>query len=109
MALLALPVFLLCLPAVCWGLVLVVRGLAKRTSERVRRGLAWVFVAVGVGGYAAGIVFVGIAQDEASHGTDSSPAPACWQADLGPVTDHRAGYFPLRFDCILADGTTRSP
>jgi hypothetical protein len=47
-------------------------------------------------------------QSESSHGTSSSPAPACQREFHETVRGHRAGYFPLRFDCVLDDGTTSS-
>ena len=97
---------LLALP---WGLALTVLGVVQRRRARAVRGLAWVCGALGVGGYVLGAMLVLVSQGEADHGTDSSPAPACRQANFGmTVTTHEAGYFPLRFDCRLADGSTRS-
>jgi hypothetical protein len=91
------------------GLLLMVQGLVQRRREPARRGLAWACGTLGVCGYVLGAAAVLLAQSEADHGTDSSPAPACRQAGLGTVTErHRAGYLPLRFDCVLDDGTTRS-
>lgn len=106
----AFLLFLLCWAVVAafWGLALTVLGVVKRRRAPAVRGLALVCGALGVGGYALGAALVVLAQSEASHGTDSSPAPACWQANLETVTGHRAGYVPLRFDCVLEDGTTRS-
>ena len=49
-----------------------------------------------------------VAMSSVSQASLTSPAPACRRANLGTVTAHEAGYFPLRFDCVLADGTTRS-
>jgi len=105
----AFLLLLVCLVvAALWGLALTVLGVMKRRWIPVVRGVALVCGALGFGGYVVGFALVAMAQGEASHGTDSSPAPACRQANLGTVTSHRVGYFPLRFDCVLEDGTTRS-
>ncbi len=74
----------------------------------VLRGLALLCGGLGIGGYALGVTLVALAQGETTHGADSSPAPACWMANLKTTVAHEAGYFPLRFDCELADGTTHS-
>src|SRR5688500_6505147 len=97
----------LMLVAASWGLVKTVRGVVKRRRVPVVRGLALVCGALGVIGYASGAVLVMVTHSESSRGADSSPSRACRQANLGAVTGHRAGYFPLRFDCVLEDGTTR--
>jgi hypothetical protein len=106
--LLAVLAFFGCLVVATRGLVLIGLGAVKRRRAPAVRGLGLVCGAFGVGGYALGAVLVMMEQSEASHGADSSPARVCRQANPEMVTGHRAGYFPLRFDCELADGTTRS-
>ena len=103
---LALFLLLVCLAVGAWGLATAVLWAVKGGRARVVRSLALATLALGVGGYALGIVVVAVAHSEASHGADSSPAHECRQPGRGRVTGHRAGYFPLRFDCVREDGTT---
>ena len=102
----ALFLVLVCLAVGAWGLATAALWAVKRRRARVVRSLALVSLALGVGGYALGIVVVAVAHSEASHGADSSPAHECRQPERGLVTGHRAGYFPLQFDCVREDGTT---
>jgi hypothetical protein len=103
---LALPLVPLCLILVIWGVGGVVEGLARR--RRVVLSLALAAGAFGVGMYLLGALGTALSMNDADHGTDSSPAPACRDAGRGTVAEHRAGFLPLRFDCVLEDGTTFS-
>ncbi|QNE16843.1 hypothetical protein F1D05_01670 [Kribbella qitaiheensis] len=115
--LVGLVVFLVSLLVASWGLVSTLVALIRRRpagrAARVLRGLALLTGALAVGGYAFGVVVIGAQQSESSHGTDSSPSPACrlsapTPSSISHVTGYDAGYLPLRFDCKLDDGTTYS-
>ncbi|GAA1673980.1 hypothetical protein GCM10009745_16290 [Kribbella yunnanensis] len=111
MFLVALLLVIASLLVALWGLGKTILGLVKSRPRVVYRGLALICGSIAVGGYALGIAMVGLAQGESDHGTESSPAPACRQADPSKaphVIGHEAGYLPLRFDCELTDGTTYS-
>ncbi|MEU8876224.1 hypothetical protein AB0D24_34810 [Streptomyces javensis] len=59
--------------------------------------------------YALGLFAVLTSEQEFNNGADSVPAPACREGfDPGVVqrlSHHRYSYLPLRFDCVLDDGT----
>ena len=108
---LALLLVVIALLAALWGLGKTILGLVKGRPRNVYRGLALICGSIAIGGYALGVSLVGLAQSESTHGTDSSPAPACRQAaptKVQHVTGHQARYLPPRFDCQLDDGTTYS-
>lgn len=60
--------------------------------------------------YSLGLFGVLSSEQETDNGADSSPAPACrdgFAADtVRHLTHHRSSYLPLRFDCVLDDGST---
>ncbi|MBA6440530.1 hypothetical protein [Streptomyces sp. GMR22] len=62
--------------------------------------------------YTLGLFAVLTSEHEFSNGADSVPAPACREGfDPGVVqhlSHHRSSYLPLRFDCVLDDGTVYS-
>jgi hypothetical protein len=114
--LLGLVVFLVSTVVLIWGLISTLVALISRKPDRrtrVLRKLVRPVAALGVACYAFGIFAVGAAQGESTHGTDSSPSPACRQAAATPDTashlvGYEAGYLPPRFTCRLDDGTTYS-
>ncbi|MFC9688627.1 hypothetical protein ACFTSF_08810 [Kribbella sp. NPDC056951] len=111
MFLFALLLVIAALFVALWGLGKTIIGLVKSRPRVVYRGLALITGSVAIGGYALGIALVGLAQGESEHGAESSPAPACRQADptrAPHVIGHEAGYLPLHFNCELDDGTTYS-
>jgi hypothetical protein len=105
---LAFFLVLACLVVGVWGLAKAAAGAVKRRRAWVVRGLALLCGAFGVGAYAWGAMLVGLTDAEASEGAGSSPAVVCQEANRGWLTGHRVGYLPLRFDCVLEDGTTFS-
>ena len=60
--------------------------------------------------YSLGLFAVLSSEQETNNGADSSPAPACrdgFAADtVRHLSHHRSSYLPLRFDCVLDDGST---
>ncbi|WP_413098730.1 hypothetical protein [Streptomyces sp. Inha503] len=77
----------------------------------MRRG-AWLAAAAAASIYALGLFAVLGSEQEFNNGADSVPAPACREGfDPGVVqhlSHHRSSYLPLRFDCVLDDGTVYS-
>ncbi|MDG9723088.1 MULTISPECIES: hypothetical protein [unclassified Streptomyces] len=62
--------------------------------------------------YSLGFTAVLVSASEADGGANSSPTSACRES-LSPepgseLSHHRHSYLPLRFDCVLEDGTTYS-
>ncbi|MFK4069842.1 hypothetical protein [Streptomyces sp. NPDC029674] len=59
--------------------------------------------------YFKGLFSIEMAVNESSHGASSSPSPSC-QADAPVsaenITGYRVSHLPLRFECVLDDGTT---
>ncbi|MEU3415547.1 hypothetical protein ABZ760_30575 [Streptomyces sp. NPDC006658] len=106
-ALLAVPV---------WGIAVIVKLLSAalpgrrpdwrpdllRWSARMALLGAVVLYVLGAGGVALSV-------HESSSGADSTPAHEC-RDDFPPgvLVGQTASYVPLRFDCVLADGSTRS-
>ncbi|GAA0587193.1 hypothetical protein GCM10009534_21770 [Kribbella sandramycini] len=91
-----------------WGLVPTIVGLIKREGRTVCRGLARLCGLVAVGGYGYGLLMVELEASESSGGAGSWPPQACEQ--VGPmfaerVVEFKKSYLPLRFDCVLDDGT----
>ncbi|MER6976689.1 hypothetical protein [Streptomyces carpinensis] len=62
--------------------------------------------------YAWGFFVVALSEHEFGNGADSIPAPACRDGfpreTVQRLSHHRPSYLPLRFDCVLDDGTTYS-
>ncbi|AQS65891.1 hypothetical protein [Streptomyces pactum] len=62
--------------------------------------------------YALGFTAVLTSALEVGDGADSVPAPACRESLAADpdaeLSHHRYSYLPLRFDCVLDDGTTYS-
>lgn len=99
-----------------WLLAVVVKLISaalpgRRTARGVHlmRWCAAMAAVAAVGIYVMGLGAVQFATNEAESGANSSPAPACRATAPGNVEDlsgHRPSYLPLRFDCVLDDGTT---
>ncbi|MFE5195975.1 hypothetical protein ACFQ93_19950 [Streptomyces sp. NPDC056601] len=112
---LALPA-LLAIPV--WIVAVVVKfvsvALPGRRADWSRDLLRWcaaMAAAAAVGLYVLGLGAVQLSAHESESGASSSPAPSCRDADVDDSTlqhlvGHRASYVPLRFDCVLDDGTT---
>ncbi|MFF1356156.1 hypothetical protein [Streptomyces sp. NPDC058297] len=110
-ALLALPV---------WIVVVVIKLISVALPGRrvdwkmdlLRWGAAMA-AAAAVVLYVLGLGGVQLSEHQSESGADSSPAPACRDADVDGSTlrhlvGHRASYVPLAFDCVLDDGRTYS-
>jgi hypothetical protein len=78
-------------------------------GARLARWGAWLLAVVAASVYVLGAGLVLLDVNESSHGADSSPAPACRDAD--PATTEglwssRPSYLPLSFTCVRRDGST---
>ncbi|MGV9855607.1 hypothetical protein ACWDWU_43695 [Streptomyces sp. NPDC003442] len=77
----------------------------------MRRG-AWLAAAAAASVYALGLFAVLASEQEFNNGADSVPAPACREGfdpdTVQHLSHHRSSYLPLRFDCVLDDGTAYS-
>ncbi|PJN11749.1 hypothetical protein CG723_12895 [Streptomyces sp. CB01635] len=74
------------------------------------RWCAAMAAAAAAGLYVLGLGAVQLSEHESESGASSSPAPSCRDAvddsTLQHLVGHRTSYVPLRFDCVLDDGTT---
>ncbi|MFG3014380.1 hypothetical protein ACGFZB_28965 [Streptomyces cinerochromogenes] len=111
LTLLSIPV-LLAVPV--WVIALIVKLLSvalpgRRPDWRLDlvRWSAWMAGWAAVMVYLLGAGAVGLSVHESSSGADSTPADEC-RDDFPPgvLVGQRASYVPLRFDCVLADGST---
>ncbi|WP_432178388.1 hypothetical protein [Streptomyces sp. NBC_00063] len=112
---LALPA-LLAIPV--WIVAVVVKfisvALPGRRADWSRDLLRWcaaMAAAAAVGLYMLGLGAVQLSAHESESGASSSPAPSCRDTGVDDSTlqhlvGHRTSYVPLRFDCVLDDGTT---
>jgi hypothetical protein len=110
---LALPA-LLAVPV--WVVAVVVKvisvALPGRRADWSRDLVRWcaaMAAAATVGLYVLGLGAVQLSAHESESGASSSPAPSCRDADdstLQHLVGHRSSYVPLRFDCVLDDGST---
>nr|WP_236055546.1 hypothetical protein [Streptomyces sabulosicollis] len=77
----------------------------------MRRG-ACLAAAAAASIYTLGLFAVLTSELEFNDGADSVPAPACRQGfdtdTVQHLSHHRSSYLPLRFDCVLDDGTAYS-
>ncbi|AGP61038.1 hypothetical protein [Streptomyces rapamycinicus] len=77
----------------------------------MRRG-SWLAAAAAASIYVLGLFAVLTSEHEFNNGADSVPAPACREGfdpdTVQHLSHHRSSYLPLRFDCVLDDGTAYS-
>jgi hypothetical protein len=71
---------------------------------------AWLAASAAASIYSLGFFAVLSSEGEFNDGASSVPAPACLEGfdtdTFQHLSHHRSSYLPLRFDCVLDDGTT---
>ncbi|MFF4790727.1 hypothetical protein ACFY2M_13340 [Streptomyces sp. NPDC001276] len=113
MLLVGIAVFLVCvvgaLIALAGTLVMALPGRPLPWPVHLMRRAALTAGLAGAAVYSLGFFAIAVSEREFGNGADSVPAPACRDGFGSEVrqnlTHHQSSYLPLRFDCILDDGT----
>ncbi|MBV2355248.1 hypothetical protein KUM39_12850 [Streptomyces sp. J2-1] len=97
-----------------WALVVLGKAVSVALPGRrpdwrtdLLRWWAWAGAAGALIAYLTGAFSVSAAVSQSSHGADSTPAQECRDDPrAGHVVGQRHSWLPLRFDCVLDDGTS---